>query len=123
MVIRFEDGREVDPSKDKVIIDKDGVVIIDGGLANQEYIPWCGVGTVEIDDREKRDTEKENFMNWLRRMSDRHWKYASETKVTAARVYHRGKAQAYDIVLSGLQNQSLMSEYEQPSAELEGIEK
>lgn len=123
MVIHFTDGREIDPSKDKVIIDKDGVVIIDGGLAYQEYIPWCRAGTVEIDDREKRDTEKENFMNWLRRMSDRHWKYARETKVTAARVYHRGKAQAYDIVLSGLQDQSLMSEYEQASAELVGTEK
>ena len=123
MVIRFSDGRKVDPSKDKVIIDKDGVVIIDGGLVYQEYIPWCRVGTVEIDDREMRDTEKENFMNWLRRMSDRHWKYARETEVAAARVYHRGKAQAYDIVLSGLQDQSLMSEYEQVSAELEGTEK
>jgi hypothetical protein len=123
MVIRFADGREVDPSKDKVIIDKDGVVIIDGGLACQEYIPWCRGGTVEIDDRKMRDTEKENFMNWLRRMSDRHWKYARETKVSAVRVYHRGKAQAYNIVLSGLQDQSLTSEYEQASAELEGTEK
>ena len=69
------------------------------------------------------DTEKEKFMNWLRRLSDRHWKYARETKVTAARVYHRGKAQAYDIVLSVLQNQSLMSEYEQVSNEHEGEEK
>ena len=69
------------------------------------------------------DTEKENFMNWLRRLSDRHWKYAKETKVTAARVYNRGKAQAYDIVLSDLQDQSLMSEYEQISAEHEGTEK
>lgn len=123
MVIRFVNGREVDPSKDKVVIDKDGVVIIDGVLAYQEYIPWCRVGTVEIDDREMRDTEKENFMNWLRRMSDRHWKYSRETEVAAARVYHRGKAQAYDIVLSGLQDQNLMSEYEQISAEFEGTEK
>lgn len=123
MVIRFADGREVDPSKDKVIIDKDGVVIINGDLVYQEYIPWCRVGTVEIDDREKRDTERENLMSWLRRMSDRHWKYARETKVTAARVYHRGKAQAYDIVLSGLQDQSLMSEYEQASDEHKRTEK
>ena len=92
MVIRFEDGREVDPSKDKVIIDKDGVVIINNFW--QEYIPWCGVGTVEIDDRGGRDTEKENFMNWLRRMSDRHWKYARKTEMAALRNYHRGKAQA-----------------------------
>lgn len=121
MVIRFADGREVDPSKDKVVIDKYGVAIINNFW--QEYIPWCRVDSVEIDDREKRDTEKENFMNWLRRMSDRHWKYARGTKITALRNYHRGKAQAYDIVLSGLQDQSLMSEYEQPSAELEGTEK
>lgn len=123
MVIRFADGREVDPSKDEVVIDKDGVVIIDGGLVYQEYIPWCRVGTVEIDNREMCDTEKESFMNWLRRMSDRHWKYSRETKVAAARVYHRGKAQAYSIVLSGLLDQSLMSEYEQASVEHEGTEK
>ena len=123
MVIRFVNGREVDPSKDKVVIDKDGVVIIDGGLACQEYIPWCRVGTVEIDDREMRNTEKENFMNWLRRMSDRHWKNEKVTEVTAARLYHRGKAHAYDIVLSCLQDQSLMDEYEQGSAEFKGTEK
>ena len=123
MVIRFANGREVDPSKDKVVIDENGVVIIDGDLADQEHIPWCRVGTVEIDDREMRDAEKENFMNWLRRMSDRHWKYARETKILTAHVYHRGKAQAYDIVLSDLQDQSLMSEYEQISAEHEGTEK
>ena len=68
------------------------------------------------------DTEKEKFMNWLRRLSDRHWKYARETKVTAACVYNRGKAQAYDIVLTALQDQSLMSEYEQGSDEHERTE-
>ena len=121
MIARFGNGREVDLSQDKLVIDEKGVVIINNFW--QEYIPWCRVGTVKIDDREMRDTEKENCMNWLRRMSDRHWKYARETEVTAARVYHKGKAQAYDIVLSGLQDQSLMSEHEQISAEHEGTEK
>jgi hypothetical protein len=121
MIARFGNGREVDLSQDKLVIDEKGVVIINNFW--QEYIPWGRVGSVEIDYRGGRDTEKENFMNWLRRMSDRHWKYARETKVSAVRVYHRGKAQAYDIVLSGLQDQSLTSEYEQASAELKGTEK
>ena len=121
MIARFGNGREVDLSQDKLVIDEKGVVIINNFW--QEYIPWRRVGSVEIDYRGGRDAEKENFMNWLRRMSDRHWKYARGTKITALRNYHRGKAQAYDIVLSGLQDQSLMSEYEQVSAELEGTEK
>lgn len=121
MIARFGNGGEVDLSQDKLVIDKKGVTIINNFW--QEYIPWDRVGSVEINYRGGRDAEKDNFMNWLRRMSDRHWKYARETEVSAARVYHRGKAQAYDIVLSGLQDQSLMSEYEQISAEHEGTEK
>lgn len=75
--------------------------------------------------KSRRETEasKKHIIDWLRRMSDRHWKMSSDADSESEKYYHRGKAHAYGIVMNVLQDQSLISEYEQASAELEGTEK
>lgn len=51
MIARFGNGREVDLSQDKLVIDEKGVVIINNFW--QEYIPWGRVGSVEHEGIEK----------------------------------------------------------------------
>lgn len=117
MKIYMKSGREIDANGFKITMDKDGINLFYVEGVDEEWLPWNRVETIDFENQDRYELEKNYLIDWLRRMSDKHWKKSSDADSESEKYYHRGKAHAYEIVLNTLQDESLRDEYEKSEEE------